>query len=92
SATQICWGLIEGLEYLHKLCIAHRDIKPDNLVVDQDFRLKIIDFDAAIQLKTEDEEVSDYCGTEGWLAPEVEERWATYSPIKADRWSCGKVI
>ncbi|PCH35347.1 kinase-like protein, partial [Wolfiporia cocos MD-104 SS10] len=73
SATQICWGLIKGLAYLHKLCIAHRDIKPDNLVVDQDFCLKIIDFDTAIHLKTEDKEVSDYCGMEGWLAPEVVE-------------------
>ena len=42
-APQVCLGLIKGLAYLHKHCIAHRNIKPDNLVVDQDFSLKMID-------------------------------------------------
>jgi serine/threonine protein kinase len=37
--AQVCWGLIKGLGCLHELCIAHRDIKPHNLV-DQDFCLK----------------------------------------------------
>ncbi|KIY48598.1 kinase-like protein, partial [Fistulina hepatica ATCC 64428] len=84
--------LIKGLAYLHKLCIAHRDIKPDNLLVERNFCLKIIDFDIAIQVKNEDEEVSDHCGTKGWLPPEVENKLPMYSPIKADRWSCGHVI
>jgi serine/threonine protein kinase len=91
--TQVCSGLIEGLAHLHELCIAHRDIKPDNLVVDRDFCAKIIDFDVAIQLKDEDEEVSGYCGTEHWTAPEVmESESLAYSPIKADRWSCGHLV
>ncbi|KAI0245958.1 kinase-like domain-containing protein, partial [Lactifluus subvellereus] len=85
-------GLIKGLAYLHKLCIAHRDIKPDNLLVDPDFCLKIIDFDIAMQVKDEDEEVDGKCGTTHWMAPEVEKKCSTYSPIKADRWSCGRVL
>jgi hypothetical protein len=92
KATQVCWGLIKGLAYLHELCIAHRDIKPDNLVVDQDFCLKIIDFDIAMQLKDEDEKVDDECGTKHWMAPEVEKKSTAYSPIRADRWSCGRVL
>ncbi|KAF8270400.1 kinase-like domain-containing protein [Lactarius quietus] len=42
------WGLIKGLAYLHEHKIAHRDIKPDNLVCGDDFHLQIIDFDGAI--------------------------------------------
>ncbi|KIY47238.1 kinase-like protein, partial [Fistulina hepatica ATCC 64428] len=84
--------LIKGLAYLHKLCIAHRDIKPDNLLIDGDFCLKIIDFDIAIQVKDKDEEVSGHRGAKGWEAPEVKNKLSTYSPIKADRWSCGHVI
>jgi len=92
SVAQVCWGLIKGLAYLHMHYIAHRDIKPDNLVVDKDFCLKIIDFDVAMQVKDEDEEVDDYCGTDYWMAPEVKKAPLMYSPIKADRWSCGQVI
>jgi serine/threonine protein kinase len=85
--------LIKGLAYLHKLCIAHRDIKPDNLLLGRNFCLKIIDFDIAIQVKDEDEEVDDRCGTKGWIAPEIKtKRKLMYSPIKADRWSCGHVL
>jgi serine/threonine protein kinase len=90
--AQVCWGLIEGLAYLHKIYIAHRDINPNNLVVDRHCCLKIIDFDIAIRLNDENEEVSGYCGTKGWVAPEIEKKMGKYSPIRADRWSCGNII
>jgi serine/threonine protein kinase len=88
---QVCWGLINGVPYLHKFYIAHGDIKPDNLVVDRNFCLKIIDFDVAMQVEDEDELVEGQRGTKGWMAPEIEEK-SMYSPIKADRWSTGKVL
>jgi serine/threonine protein kinase len=91
KVAQVCWGLINGVAYLHTYRIAHRDIKPENLVVDGDFCLKIIDFDVAMQVKGEDEVVEGQCGTKGWMAPEMEEK-SMYSPIKADRWSTGQVI
>ena len=89
------WGLIKGLAYLHEHKIAHRDIKPDNLVRDHDFLLKVIDFDVAIKGQDETTEIDEYCGTEGWTAPEIGTKGGPtpmYSPIKADRWSCGHVI
>jgi serine/threonine protein kinase len=72
KVVEVCLGLIQGVAYLHERGIAHRDIKPDNLVVDRDFCLKIIDFDVAMRVKDENEEVDDQCGTEHWMAPEVE--------------------
>ncbi|KAH9983025.1 kinase-like domain-containing protein, partial [Russula compacta] len=63
--------LIEGIAYLHLFCVAHRDIKPQNLVVDEHFCLKIIDFDVAMQVDDEDEVVYGQCGTKGWMVPEM---------------------
>ncbi len=90
KVARVCWGLIKGVAYLHRICIAHRDIKPENLVVDRDFCLKILDFDVAMRVKGEDEVVDSQCGTEGWMAPEMEK--SMYSLIKADRWSTGRVL
>ncbi|KAH9160311.1 kinase-like domain-containing protein [Lactarius sanguifluus] len=92
---QLGRGLIEGLAYLHEHRIAHRDVKPDNLVCDDDFRLQIIDFDIAIEVQDENMEVCEYRGTRDWTAPEMgEEDGPTpmYSPIKTDRWACGRVL
>ncbi|KAH9168845.1 kinase-like domain-containing protein [Lactarius sanguifluus] len=92
---QLGRGLIEGLGYLHEHGIAHRDIKPGNLVCDDDFCLQIIDFDVAIEVQDENTEVDKYRGTRDWTAPEMGEEGgprAWYSPIKADRWSCGRVL
>jgi hypothetical protein len=93
--VQLGWGLIKGLAYLHEHKITHRDVKPGNLVHDHDFVLKIIDFDIAIEVQNENAEINGYCGTKGWTAPEIgtkDRPTAMYSPIKADRWSCGRVI
>jgi len=39
--------LLEGLEFLHNQEITHTDIKPENLLIGEDFVLKIIDFERA---------------------------------------------
>ena len=86
------WGLIRGLAFLHKNLVAHRDVKPDNLVIDNDRCLKIIDFDVAVRLTSEDEELEGDCGTEGWKAPEMMKDGVMVSPIRCDRWACGHVV
>lgn len=68
------------------------DIKPDNLVLDVSdddspmFVLKIIDFNLSITHANH--MVEGVRGTEGYMAPEVEER-NQYWPMLADRYSCG---
>jgi hypothetical protein len=93
--VELGWGLIKGLAYLHEHKVAHRDVKPHNLVCDGDFGLQIIDFDVAIEVRDENTEIDEYRGTKNWTAPEMGEEegpTAMYSPIKADRWSCGRVL
>ncbi|RXW17273.1 hypothetical protein EST38_g8583 [Candolleomyces aberdarensis] len=92
---QPCQSLVEGVAYLHTNGIAHLDLKLDNLLYDGDGQLKIIDFDIAVQVQNEEEEIEGYRGTLGWTAPEIGHKGGPkqrYSPIKADRWACGRVL
>lgn len=41
---QICKGAVQGLYYLHYHNIAHRDIKPQNLLLSEDLTVKLADF------------------------------------------------
>ncbi|KAF5384609.1 hypothetical protein D9757_007520 [Collybiopsis confluens] len=88
-----CLDLTSGLEYLHNNLVAHLDVKPENLVVQHHYRprLKIIDFNLAIQVKSKTERVSFIRGTLDYVAPEVLSL-KPYLPFKADTFSCGRVL
>jgi len=60
--------LIDALSYLHRRNIAHMDLKVDNLLIDENFKLKVIDFDLSQYL---DASFLEARGTPGYRAPEV---------------------
>jgi len=73
--------------------VAHHDIKLDNLVYSPEFGLQIIDFDVAVKLDKNTDMVEDIVGTEGYIAPEIDnDQGLVCSPLKANLWSCGQVI
>jgi serine/threonine protein kinase len=87
--------LIEGVGFMHCNGVAHLDIKPQNIVVRSDDRLFIIDFDLSLRVDGPDHLIDRWCGTPEWMAPEIGERDGPrllYSPIRADLWSCGRVL
>ncbi|KAI0268422.1 hypothetical protein BGY98DRAFT_1068802 [Russula aff. rugulosa BPL654] len=66
-------------------------MKPQNIVAVSS-QLFIIDFDLAVRVDGPDTLIDDrWCGTHGWMAPEIGERpdgpRCLYSPIRADLWS-----
>ena len=81
--------LMEGVAYLHRCDIAHLDIKPGNMVVFET-RLLIIDFDISVRVDGPDALIDRRRGTPGWMAPEIGHE--PYSPIRADLWSCGRML
>lgn len=62
-------GVILAFEYMHKKGIVYRDLKPENLLLDNDGYIKITDFGFAKQIH--DGRTWTLCGTPDYLAPEV---------------------
>ena len=61
--------MVAGLEYCHEKNIIHRDIKPQNIVIDDNGYLRITDFGIARVWRPEN--AQDTSGTPGYMAPEV---------------------
>ena len=71
ESIQILRHLAIGLKYLAKHDIAHRDVKPDNIVIEStSMKPKIVDFGLATSCKT-DKYIYKHCGTPGYVAPEI---------------------
>lgn len=83
--------LIDGIEACHLTGICHRDIKPQNLLLNEYYQLKITDFGLAKIFEEKEEEMhSFHVGTRGYQAPEILER-QPYTPA-CDLFSAGVVL
>ncbi|KAL4511725.1 hypothetical protein ABPG72_012570 [Tetrahymena utriculariae] len=82
--------IVEGVNYCHKMSVVHRDIKLENILLDQSNNIKIIDFGFSI-INGEDKKLKIFCGTPSYMAPEIVSK-IEYVGQKADIWALGILL
>lgn len=82
--------IVNAVHYLHSLNILHRDIKDENIIIDQFFHVKLIDFGSATFME-EGKQFSTFYGTTEYCSPEVL-AGNKYAGPELEIWSLGVTL
>ena len=92
DASRYMRDLLQGLFYLHEVAgIVHRDIKPDNLLIDENDVLKISDFGVSTIMENGCDELTSTAGSNYFLAPEAT-KGASFKGRCSDVWAVGVTL
>lgn len=82
--------IAEAVRYLHEQNITHRDLKLENLLLDNSNTIKICDF-GFVKEDCNRDLSRTYCGSKSYAAPEIL-KGEPYDPRKADIWAIGVIL
>lgn len=83
--------MVSAVDYLHRIGIAHRDLKCENILLTTDGRVKICDFGFGRFMRESFVCSQTFCGSAAYCPPEVL-RNTPYDPRKYDVWSLGVIL
>lgn len=95
KAIEIFAQLADAVDSLHKCDVIHRDIKPDNIVIEKDDKTgkeipKLVDIDIAKANANSNDTHSTYIGTPKYMSPE--QRQCKPIDFKSDLYSLGATL
>ena len=91
EACKFFHQIISALEYMHQCGVAHRDFKPENILITKDDTvLKIIDFGLGNIYKN-NQLLKTACGSPCYAPPEMIKE-ESYNGAKSDIWSSGIIL
>lgn len=80
--------ILEGVAYFHSKGVCHRDIKPENILIDDDGKVKIIDFGFSANTSNK---LTTFCGTPPFMSPQITKK-ISYDGGAADVWALGVLL
>jgi len=90
NAARLFLQLSSAIQYLHDRSICHRDIKLENILLDDQFNVKLCDFGVCRE-QSQNALLETLCGSPMYMAPELVMR-EDYDGHKADIWALGIVL
>ncbi|XP_036154800.1 serine/threonine-protein kinase MARK2-like [Myotis myotis] len=89
EARTIFRQVVSAVQHCHQKGVIHRDLTPDNILIEVDDTIKLSDFHFSTQVR-EDTQYT-FCGSINYSAPEILKR-NIYDGRKADVWSLGVLL
>jgi serine/threonine-protein kinase len=91
-ALRLSRQLLAGVEAAHRMGVVHRDLRPENLILDSSGVLRIMDFGIAraARISRAPGERTAVVGTPGYLAPEQLDGHP--GDVRSDLYACGVVL
>ena len=93
EARRIFKQVSEAVLYLHSHNICHRDLKLDNILLEDDTKMiKLIDYGFSVFVNGVFGRLKVFCGTPSYMAPELVMRREDYEGKPVDIWALGVLL
>ena len=92
QAAQWMAQVADAIGHVHRRGFVHRDLKPQNILLDKEGRLHVADFGLALHASAQQRMAGDRSGTLRYMAPEQVRGEAQWLDGRADVWALGAIF